>query len=96
MPEKTLPDKTQKSEPAKQSLLRRFWEGWKRAGLFIGKVNLYVLTFIVFWTVFAVTSIIAALLRRDFLNIRPVKGVSSHWIPLPETEATIESHQRQF
>lgn len=82
--------------PSKLSPPKRIWEAWKRAGLFIGKVNLYILTFIVYWTVFAITSIVSKVLRKDFLAIRIKKGEKSFWARLHETPNTIEGHQRQF
>jgi len=82
--------------PVRLSLLKKMWEGWKRVGLFIGKVNLYILTFIAYWTVFSITAIISRILRRDFLKIRLKAGESSYWAPLPESDFSIEKHQRQF
>jgi hypothetical protein len=76
--------------------LLKFWNGWKRVGLFIGKVNLYILTFVVYWSIFALTSIIAKILRRDFLNIRKTKGMETYWVKIPEIEATMENSKRQF
>ena len=77
-------------------MLRWIWDRWKRAGLFIGKANLYILTFVVYWTVFAITSIIAKVARKDFLKIRVKEGENSYWAPLAENETSMEKHQRQF
>ena len=98
MPEPTSNTvKAKDSSSPKPSFLKRLWEGWKRIGLFIGKVNLYVLTFIVYWTVFLVTALIAKMLRRDFLSIRMGKDQeNTFWKPLPEADTSIEKHQRQF
>ena len=88
--------KAEESAARQPSMLKRIWEGWKKIGLFIGKVNLYILTFIIYWTIFSLTAIITQILRRDFLNIRPKKEAGSHWAPLPESDPSIEKHQRQF
>jgi len=88
--------RSEKQKPAGTSFWKRVWEGWKKVGLFIGKVNLYVLTFVIFWTVFGVTALIAKLLRRDFLMIRSKKGQSGYWVELPSEELSEEEYYHQF
>lgn len=83
-------------ETGELSLPKRIWEGWKRVGLFIGKVNLHVLTFLVYSTVFGFTAIMTIILRRDFLLLRKKKDEKSFWTSLPEPDPSIEKHQRQF
>ena len=84
--------------PKKQKppLAGRLWEAWKRFGMAVAKVNLYVLTFVIYWTVFAVTAVTATVLRRDWLEIK--NHGKELWHPLPQHEETtdISRHCRQF
>ena len=77
-------------------LARRLWEGWKRFGMAVAKVNLYVLTFVIYWTVFAVTAVTSKVLRRDWLEIKNNGG--ELWRPLPQSkqDADLNRHYRQF
>jgi len=80
--------------PGKRSGAVRLWEGWKRLGMAAAKANLYVLLFIIYWTVFAVTAVVAKILGRDWLGIRfdPRKI----WRAVPPPPDDIEEFHRQF
>jgi len=73
---------------------KRVIEAWKRFGMAIAKVNLYVLVFIIYWTVFAVTALIAKLLGRDWLEVKSRR--KELWHPLPQPPESDEGYYRQF
>jgi len=78
----------------KPGLGKRIAEGWKKFGMAIAKVNLYALVFLIYWTVFAVTAVIAKVLGRDWLEIK--SAGKELWHPLTEQPKSDESHYRQF
>lgn len=79
-----------------KSLFKSLWDGWKKVGLFLGKVNLYIVTFIIYWTVFAITALILKLMRKDFLAVKWTEKEKSYWVPLPPNDKAIERHYKQF
>lgn len=78
----------------KQGLLKRIWESWKRLGMGLGKVNLYIVLFIIYWTVFAITAIIAKILGRDWLELKA--KTKNYWHEHPEPANVKDEHYRQF
>ena len=78
----------------KSALAARLWEAWKRFGMAVAKVNLYVLVFVIFWTIFAVTAVIVKLLRRDWLQIKHPER--EFWHPIPHEQPDMNKCYRQF
>lgn len=80
----------------KKLFLKFLWDAWKRAGIFLAKVNLYIVTFLIYWSVFAVTALIIKLMRKDFLAIGQQAKEESYWTPLPSPDNSLERYYKQF
>ena len=78
----------------KSALAMRLWEGWKRFGMAVAKVNLYVLVFIIYCSMFAVTAIIVKVLQRDWLQIR--HSDREFWCAIPPKQPGMDQFYRQF
>ncbi len=89
-----LPRFRNRAERAKSALSRRLWEGWKRFGMALAKVNLYILLFIIYWTVFAATAVIAKVLSRDWLRVK--LDPRRIWHTMPPAPTDKEEFYRQF
>ena len=69
--------------------LRVWWLGVAKQ---IGHIQTCIILFLVYFTGFAVTALIARCMRRDFLRLRE----SARWLPRKKKENTIETLFRQF
>lgn len=85
-----------KREKEQKSFFKSLWDWWKNTARFFGKVNLYIATFIIYWTVFAITALILKLIRKDFLAVRGREKEESYWVPLHPHDKGIERHYKQF
>ena len=72
--------------------LKRGWIGfWTR----VAWVQAIIILVVVYAVPLGLTSLIAFLLRRDFLR-RRVRGATTYWIDRPPPDRSIERAQRQF
>ncbi len=76
-------------------LLRKLWNGWKSFALWLGHAQTVLLLSICYYLTIGPTSVVARILRQDFLRLRR-PNTPSYWADMPHTTTTMEQARRQF
>lgn len=76
--------------------VRGFITGFKGFGYLVSNIFNFILLFIVYFTVFGLTSIIGKLFDKKFLELDIDKNKKSYWTKRSLRKETFEDYYRQF
>jgi len=79
-----------------KEFLEGFVQGFKKFGLKFSNFVNYILLSIVYFFGIGLTSIVAKLLGKNFLDLKPKSRGESYWVIREIKEQTLEDHYRQF
>lgn len=76
-----------------KKILNSIWNGWKKFGRLLGRVNTEIILFIFYFLIFTPVGLISMIFRHDPLNLRLKK--KSNWNDVTIGPFDIEKAKRQ-